>query len=447
MKSILKPSSFVSALVKPSEFNESSRPIKFTVKTHIEDGWLIYNLLTYELIKLSDKEYQNAYIKHNSDIIKELYDKMFFVPEDFDETSVFNQICNTAKLLNYNKRSMNYTVFTTLDCNARCFYCYENGKKRYPMDMETAKQTVKFIEKNNFGINNIEWFGGEPLYNIEIIDYISEELQKMGISFYSSIVTNAYLFNEETIVKAKEKWNLQSVHTTLDGSEKEYNRIKAYIYKDNKNPFKRVINNLKLALKHDMLVTIRMHVTDSNYNDLNYMLDYLFEEFKGEKNLSIYATFLSDNDLENSNGIYNNFNQISNTIQLTKKIYEHGFFHRVLIKDISSSICKADSKNDYVILPNGKISRCENYVEETELGDIWGKPAIPAILNQWFVVADYYDECKDCPLIPYCRRLEKCHSINQNGCSYKLKEFITLGLSLAMKNEYANYLKKANDLK
>lgn len=25
-----------------------------------------------------------------------------------------------------------YTIFTTTDCNARCFYCYEMGRSQFP---------------------------------------------------------------------------------------------------------------------------------------------------------------------------------------------------------------------------------------------------------------------------------------------------------------------------
>ena len=38
-----------------------------------------------------------------------------------------------------------YTIFTTTDCNARCFYCFELGRSRIPMSEETAHKTARYI--------------------------------------------------------------------------------------------------------------------------------------------------------------------------------------------------------------------------------------------------------------------------------------------------------------
>ncbi|MBP3801509.1 MAG: 4Fe-4S cluster-binding domain-containing protein [Clostridia bacterium] len=67
-------------------------------------------------------------------------------------------------------------IFTTLGCNANCYYCYENNLRnnKYKMSKETADKIISLLIKNNKKKISIGWFGGEPLYNEEIIDYISD---------------------------------------------------------------------------------------------------------------------------------------------------------------------------------------------------------------------------------------------------------------------------------
>jgi sulfatase maturation enzyme AslB (radical SAM superfamily) len=79
----------------------------------------------------------------------------------------------------------------------------------------------KELEKVHFS-----WFGGEPLFNNEIISYICSELKKNNINYSSSMITNGLLFNKELILKAKDLWRLSHLQITLDGTEYEYEKIK-----------------------------------------------------------------------------------------------------------------------------------------------------------------------------------------------------------------------------
>ena len=67
------------------------------------------------------------------------------------------------------------------------------------------------------------------------------------------MISNGYLFNDDTIKEAKEEWQLTKVQITLDGTEQIYNRCKAYIYKD-VNAYRRVIGNIHLLQDADIHV-------------------------------------------------------------------------------------------------------------------------------------------------------------------------------------------------
>jgi hypothetical protein len=99
------------------------------------------------------------------------------------------------------------------------------------MSLETADAAADFIRRRSKGQPvRIEWFGGEPLYNLPVIDRICERLDESGVDFFSIIITNGYLFDDAMVQKAVKLWKLKAAQITLDGTEAVYNRTKAFIY-------------------------------------------------------------------------------------------------------------------------------------------------------------------------------------------------------------------------
>ena len=141
------------------------------------------------------------------------------------------------------------TIAPTMSCNARCYYCFENGSTKGNMSYEVAKQLVKFIDENCIERKlAISWFGGEPLLAVNTIDYITKELTKRGIEISSTITSNGSLVNNEIIKKFK-KWNVRRIQITVDCIGEEYNKIKNYQGELNKKAFDLVESNIDLLLK------------------------------------------------------------------------------------------------------------------------------------------------------------------------------------------------------
>ena len=103
------------------------------------------------------------------------------------------------------------------------------------MSQEVALKVAKYIaQSDSIALN---WFGGEPLYNIKAIGTITNYLIVHNKEFHSEMTTNGYLFNETVVKKAKELWNLTGVQITLDGTEKIYNKTKNYKDVKGTSPF------------------------------------------------------------------------------------------------------------------------------------------------------------------------------------------------------------------
>ena len=131
-------------------------------------------------------------------------------------------IKNTVIDDNYLKECYDFIMFPTTTCNARCFYCYENPMKKMPMTIDMAERVARYIMKKAPDKNRtvgLRWFGGEPLFNMKVIDYICEGLTENGIYFNSYFTTNGYLFDDDVIQKAIEIWHCVSCQITIDGTE------------------------------------------------------------------------------------------------------------------------------------------------------------------------------------------------------------------------------------
>ena len=206
---------------------EVYRPMYYVVEQPVDEGLLLYHTMTKALLLLTPEE-ADAYKTHPEEMT-DLIGLWFLVPQSHDDRLLCRQIRDVARMLEKKSDAItSYTIFTTTDCNARCFYCYEMGRPRVPMSKETADHTADYIIKRCCGEKvRLNWFGGEPLFNKPVISLICQRLREAGIDYRSTMTTNGYLFDDDTIKEAKDEWRLKKVQITLDGTEQTYNRCKA----------------------------------------------------------------------------------------------------------------------------------------------------------------------------------------------------------------------------
>ena len=125
-----------------------------------------------------------------------------------------------------------HIVVVTLKCNMKCVYCHASSKEKeltkYDMDKKTAKKTVDFIfQSPNQGIT-IEFQGGEPLLNWNVLKYVVEYAQEKNKEAKKdlklTVVTNLTEMDDKKmdfLIK-----NSVDVCTSLDGPKElhDFNR-------------------------------------------------------------------------------------------------------------------------------------------------------------------------------------------------------------------------------
>ena len=405
---------------------DNLRPLCFVFEKEIEEGKLLFNSLTKELLLLEDGEYPIEY----------LFNHRFLVPIEHDDIKFVDEIRNLTKMLFPIRGINSYTILTTTDCNARCFYCYEKGIEKISMDKSTALDVVDYIiaHKEKDKDVHLAWFGGEPLYNIDAINIITNKLKEKGINYTSSMISNGYLMDEETSKVAKENWNLKRIQITLDGTHDIYNRRKAYIYSD--DAFNRVINNIHHLLDREIRVTIRLNLDDRNYEDLKELIYYLTKEFNGNKYLNVYSHLIFQTYWDNSEGrikeLYDKQNKISEYIYANKLARIKKLEDKPKINH-----CMADSGKSVVILPDGKLHMCEHINENETFGTIYDDKGYKEAHKLWCERYPIIEECKNCKLYATCIKLKHCPNAKET-CLEIERQIKINDIYKSMQKEYKN---------
>ena len=416
--------------------NLQFRPSIFTISQPVDNGILLFNTLTCSLLLLSSTEYRNMLNMHV------LRDAWFIVPMEFDDYQLSCQIKNLISMTRVHRHSIiGYTILTTTDCNARCFYCYEKGVEKKTMTIETADLLSDYITKNyNKHKVSLSWFGGEPLFNIKVIDRITQNLERNGVEFGSTMVTNGYLFSPGIVGRAASLWHLRNVQITIDGTENIYNRTKAFIY-EGINAYHRVMSNIKLLLDHQFEVSIRINVDVHNADDVLNLIHNIKSDFDGYQNLSVYSHALFETSTsgtaEHRSKVYIKRKEISREIKALGLDHPYN-----LPNKLPEHLCMADDDESVVVSPDGKLGKCEHYVDRGFYGSLQCDIIDRNALNRFSEVVHDKPECHQCFYHPHCKILKLCC---QNECTPEQVDEHLNDFKDSMVNAYRIFLEKNND--
>lgn len=193
-----------------------------------------------------------------------------------------NEYFRRMALALHKKDKLLYSSFTfvvTYDCNFRCPYCFESKlhnseSKRFAMTEEMVDKAFSAIEtirqQKQRPSKKIELFGGEPLLkeNLSIIEYIVNKGIDKGFRF--GAITNGYDLDAFGHLLSPDK--ICSLQITIDGMESMHNSKR--VHKDGAPTFKKIVDNIKMALDCDVYVTVRFNTDRSNFDELNLLKEY-----------------------------------------------------------------------------------------------------------------------------------------------------------------------------
>lgn len=417
MKEIVKPDRFVLKLLSNRQTNGTERRLtRHCVTAECPEGVLFYHTLTGELVLAEKDEISSPELR------SQLAGKLFFLRDGEDENRMADSVRRMISVLKPAKKSVTgFTVLTTTDCNARCFYCYEKGARRLSMTEETAEKVADHIAEVSRGDRvKIAWFGGEPLFNRSALTVITRRLSEKGLPFSSSMTSNGYLFDEDTVKEASELWNLKSVQITVDGTEAVYNRTKAYISSED-NPFARVMRNIGLLADRGITVFLRLNMNRSNYPDLMKLAGELGRRFGGREEIKAYPVMLRSfagevGEFADCKDEVRAYFYLKNELKANRI----GRRETIVLEGFPTGRCMADNDGCEVIHPDGSLAKCEHFDETEVFGDVFSDIRKEGVTDSWKERV-VFDECRVCAMYPRCINLKKC-AWAAFGCSEALRE-------------------------
>lgn len=418
MDVIMQPSKSIMQLLgnQVKNKNKKYRFNKFCLFLDLERGdKLIMNEMTKSLVRIRPEEFAKVFSDEQIDYLNFLYRNYFLVPEEFDEISLIEEYREKMRSIitdSYLDSVNHFTILTTTKCNARCFYCYElKSKGKHHMTIETAEKVADYIINvaDKHKEIKLSWFGGEPLFNLKVIDLIVTKIKDAGFKYSSTIISNGILFSPETVSKAKELWHLKSAQITLDGTEEVYNKAKNYIYKDI-NPYQRVLNSIQSLLDAGISVSIRTNADLYNIENLILLYKELASKFQKyiNKGLHVYAhpIFEQDGYSRTTEQRIELFRKMTEAQSL---LYKLGLDKPSVKGNVKALHCMVDSGTGVMISPDGNIGLCEHYIDSDFFSHIdnpekkdWD------IIKSWRDYRPAQDICKTCPLYPTCLKMTKC---------------------------------------
>lgn len=147
------------------------------------------------------------------------------------------------------KRIVSYTFQVTEDCSLRCKYCYQPTKVKKYMTFDVAKKAIDqmlyYAENDKESLLHysvcqgvvIEFIGGEPLLNIDlvlqIIEYFEQQLMEHNspwVYFHKySFSSNGVAFFEPKVQEMMKKYsNLISMGITVDGNKELHDSCRVF---------------------------------------------------------------------------------------------------------------------------------------------------------------------------------------------------------------------------
>ena len=407
------------------------RMMNYVIQGECEDGVLLHNSITGQLVLLNDEEASllNSLPGYRTEAMTGLIENHFLVPLKYDERDVVKKLRHLLVRLDSSTGIESYTILTTTNCNARCFYCYESDLPRLNMDEETAEKLVDYMVKHKGNKSlKLHWFGGEPLVCANRIDQICETLRMRNVDYVSSMTSNGYLFTEEMAEKAATLWKLDCVQITLDGTEETYNRTKAYVGIVG-SPYQRVMKNIQMLISKGIRVIIRLNLDKHNADDLMNLVAELNEVIENREKIEVYSHVLFEDagfapierDEDSRTMLYNlqlDLNRKLENARLGKR-------HRTL-PVIKTHGCMADTDRAAVIYPDGRMFKCEHVYIGDEYGSIDTDITNEEGINKFKRIIEL-DICESCPLYPSCILLENCQGVpdkNKYTCKYEVERTV-----------------------
>ena len=365
---------------------------------------------------------ENLYNIH-PELYQEFIIKKIIIDDKIDESEL---IIKKIKEELYTQKTFYLTINPTLDCNLKCWYCYESHIQKSFINQDLYISIIKFIEKQLSNTNletlNLTFFGGEPLLKASTIalplaqdvNNLCEQYKK---SFNLRFITNGVLLSKKTIDKLYCINKNTSFQIAFDGGRDFHNKTK-YL-SNTSGTYDIVLDNINYGLSKGFKFIIRCNYTRENIESFACLIDDLCKLKHFNKSniiLSLQRVWQSKIDKDALKKIHN----INNLAK------SNGLMSDIAGNVCSKTYCYADYKNSCVINYNGDIFKCtaRDFNKQEKIGHLSssGEIIFTNSIEDHFN-ARFKKTCIDCKLLPICSICTQVHKESDaNQCPKIISE-------------------------
>ncbi|GFH98030.1 radical SAM protein [uncultured Phocaeicola sp.] len=411
---------------------------------------LIYNSYSDSYLIISKKYLPLSDIESIKNKYPEVYNKLVeskcIIDHDINEVDLVKELQNSV---DNNNKDFILTINPTLDCNFKCWYCYESHVKKSKIDPETLlkiKHLIYNVIATQKGIQHLQlnFFGGEPLLQyqivLEIIKYAENicETNKKDISV--AFTTNGYLLNQERL-DTLSKYHVNTMQITLDGDRRTHDKIRFSSQK--LGSYDRIIENIKNILrKKKIYITLRLNYTSENIDCMGNIVEDLLDLEDEEKKYLIVHFYRVWQDSEGED--------ISDLVKNTiSKFREYGFkSYKYPLNNVRVS-CYGDKTYAALVNYNGDVYRCtavdfqkqrrDGYIDDEGV-IVWENNSFEERKNAKFK----NKPCLSCRLLPICNGGCTQHALRHKDEDYCIFNFDERKKDEAILNKLDIHLKYEN---
>lgn len=335
-------------------------------------------------------------------------------------------------------RVQTVTFQVTDACNLACKYCYQINKGKRRMSFETAKRFIDYLlsstPENNSYINSkqapaiiLEFIGGEPFLEVELITQIIEYWTKRCIELHHpwlyfhrfSICSNGVLYFSKPVQDLLRRYGDKiSFSITIDGNKELHDSCR--IFPDGKPSYDIAVAGAKDYINRGGFMGSKITIAPENLKYLSTAINHMYD--LGYRVIHANCVYEADWSNKQATIFYYELKKLADFF-LNKEDYQD--IQCTLFEDYNFKPMNETENNNWcggtgAMLscdPDGNLFPCIRYMESSLghfrkpliIGDVWG--GIGYTQEQKDLIEDMKkvtrrsqstDECFYCPIASGC---------------------------------------------
>ena len=402
----------------------------------LQDTMLVFSDKAYQLLSDSLDEFRQRYPKNYDTMVEE----KVLIDDDVDELAEVRLRNKREAWLN---RKLDLTVLPSMDCNLRCWYCFEDHVPESRMSEEIQRRIVRYVEKRveNGEINalHLEYFGGEPLLDFDRIAYplglaLKNVMESHKLPFSCFFVTNSSLMDEAMIEKLAQL--NPDFQITIDGNAARHDKIR-FRKSDGSGTYHSIIRNIHLLTTRlpQTFVNIRINYDEQTLKHIDELLEDLKDIDRSKVGVHFERVWQTSAHTQESN---------EDLKRVVNRFMSQGFRVSYINWHTRGCACKADRYHSLAVNYDGKVYKCtgRSYTEQNSDGELNAEGDVvwkPGRLEKRLGKATFENPmCLACKMLPVC--MGPCSQKVLESDPERLKEVCTLGTLEMKMEEYIEYV-------